>query len=510
MSVRVRFAPSPTGPLHIGGVRTALYNYLFARQHSGHFLLRIEDTDQKRYVEKAEDYIAEALNWCGLVPDEGPLQGGSFGPYRQSERSAIYGQYSQQLLDTGHAYYAFDTEEELESWRKMEEASTGQPPKYDAHTRLQLRNSLTLSAEETAKLLTSGADYVIRLKVPDAETIEFEDLIRGQVSFSSQEVDDKVLMKSDGLPTYHLANVVDDHLMEITHVIRGEEWLSSGPLHVLLYRFLGWERPHFAHLPLILNPNGQGKLSKRTADKLGIPVFPLDWLDADSGQTWSGFREAGYEPEAVLNFLALLGWNPGTDQEIFSVEELISSFSLERVHKAGARFDIDKARWFNQEHLKRKDSTELGERLGVLLGERGLSTAKTDLTAIAEMLKERVHLLNEMPDTGHYFFEEPRSLDEKTLLKKYKPEQRALFERLIKALQSHPSFDADSLESAVKEFAEAEQVGLGAILPILRLALAGTVQGPPAFNMMSVLGREVSLQRFSNSLDRFDALVNCA
>ncbi|MBI1193829.1 MAG: glutamate--tRNA ligase [Bacteroidetes bacterium] len=509
MAVRVRFAPSPTGPLHIGGIRTALYNYLFARHHGGQFLLRIEDTDQKRYVANAEEYLLEALTWCGLTPDEGPVQGGPDGPYRQSERSAIYAVYAQQLLDSGHAYRAFDTEEELDQWRVREEAATGQPPKYDLHSRMTLRNSLSLPPEETARLLASGADHVLRLRVPENETISFVDLIRGQVSFRSEEVDDKVLLKADGLPTYHLANVVDDHLMHITHVIRGEEWLSSGPLHILLYRYLGWEneRPAFAHLPLILNPNGQGKLSKRTADKLGIPVFPLNWLDDASGQTWMGFRENGFEPQALLNFLALLGWNPGTEQELFSMDEMVQAFDLDRVHKAGARFDFDKARWFNQEYLKRMDNGVLASRLGQLLVERGVLHDANALPAIAGMLKERVHLLQEMPEAGHYFFEEPRSLDEAALRKKYKVEGRPVFDQLLGELQDCSPFEAEALEAKVKAYAAQTGQGLGVLMPILRLALAGTLQGPPVFDMMAVLGKEKVVQRLQQNLDRFDALL---
>jgi len=509
MAVRVRFAPSPTGPLHIGGIRTALYNYLFARHHRGQFLLRIEDTDQKRYVDHAEEYLMEALTWCGLTPDEGPAQGGPDGPYRQSERSAIYGVYAQQLLDNGHAYYAFDTEEELEQWRVREEAASGQPPKYDVHTRMTLRNSLSLAAQETARLLESGADKVLRLLVPDNETIAFTDLIRGEVSFRSEEVDDKVLLKADGLPTYHLANVVDDHLMHITHVIRGEEWLSSGPLHILLYRYLGWEneRPAFAHLPLILNPNGQGKLSKRTADKLGIPVFPLNWLDAGSGQTWMGFRENGFEPEALLNFLALLGWNPGTEQELFSLDQLVQTFDLDRVHKAGARFDFDKARWFNQEYLKRMDNDALAQRLGQMLVEKGVPHDATTLPAIAGMLKERVHFLQEMPDAGHYFFEEPRTLDEAALRKKYKVEGRPVFDELLQELQACLPFEPEPLEASVKDFSARTGQGLGMLMPVLRLALAGTLQGPPVFETMAVMGKEKVIQRLQRKLDVFDALL---
>ncbi len=508
MPVRVRFAPSPTGPLHIGGVRTALYNYLFARHHGGQFLLRIEDTDQKRYVPGAEAYISEALAWCGLQPDESPAQGGPCGPYRQSERSELYLPHVEALLSQGRAYYAFDTEEELEAWRQSGEAATGSPPKYDAASRMTLRNSLSLSAQETQSLLQSGASRVVRLRIPENEEVLFRDRIRGEVRFDSAELDDKVLLKADGLPTYHMANVVDDHLMGITHVIRGEEWLSSTPLHVLLYRYLGWEAPEFAHLPLLLNPNGQGKLSKRSADKLGIPVFPLDWLDEASGSVWMGFREQGYDPAALVNFLALLGWNPGTEQEVFALPELVAAFDLDRVHKAGARFDLDKARWFNQEHIKVRDPEALARELEPLLRERGLAFDAAQLPAICALLRERVHFVRDMPDAGHYFFEEPRSLDEKTLRKKYRPEHRALLEALAGELERLQDFSAAAVESAVMGLGEARGAGPGVLLPLLRLALAGTVQGPPVFAMMEVLGAQRCVQRLRGSLDRFDQVLS--
>ena len=513
LPVRVRFAPSPTGPLHIGGVRTALYNYLFARRHGGQFLLRIEDTDQKRYVEAAEAYILEALAWLGMQPDEGPQQGGPHAPYRQSERKELYAEAAQQLLDAGHAYWAFDTEAELDAWRAKAESEGNPPPKYDATERQRLRNALSLPEAETARLLADGAPKVLRLKVPENETIAFTDLVRGDVAFNSSEVDDKVLLKADGLPTYHLANVVDDHAMGITHVIRGEEWLSSCPLHLLLYRAFGWQPPVFSHLPLILNPNGKGKLSKRTADKLGFPVFPIDWTDAESGSVWPGFREFGFEPSAVVNLLAFLGWNPGTEQELFSIGELVDAFDLERVGKAGARFDFDKAIWFNQEHLKQRSNDSLGQELLALLQaegkaqDEGKSIDLETCTAVAGMLKERVRFVAEMPEKGHYFFGPVQAYDEKTLRKKYKPERRAAFDRLADRLEGLTAFDAETVEAEVKAFMEAEELGFGAVLPVLRLALAGTTQGPPAFDMMSTMGQDRVVPRFREALDRFDGLA---
>jgi glutamyl-tRNA synthetase len=508
--VRVRFAPSPTGPLHIGGVRTALYNWLFARRHGGQFLLRIEDTDQKRYVPAAEAYILEALAWLGMTPDEGPEQGGPHAPYRQSERKALYTEAAQALLNGGHAYWAFDTEAELDAWRAKAEADGNPPPKYDAAQRMQLRNALSLPPEETERLLAEGAPKVLRLKVPEDQTIAFTDVVRGEVAFNSSEVDDKVLLKADGLPTYHLANVVDDHAMGITHVIRGEEWLSSCPLHMLLYGAFGWDAPVFAHLPLILNPNGKGKLSKRTADKLGFPVFPLDWQDPESGAVWPGFREFGFERAAVLNILAFLGWNPGTEQEIFSAEALVQAFDLERVGKAGARFDFEKAVWFNQEHLKLRSDADVGKELQALLASEGQSMDLEICSAVAGMLKERVAFVREMPQKGHYFFGPVQALDEKTLRKKYKPERREAFDRLAQRLEGLADFSAESVEAEVKAFMEEEELGFGAVLPVLRLAMAGSTQGPPAFDMMATLGKATVVGRFREALDRFDALVQTA
>ena len=508
MSVRVRFAPSPTGPQHIGGIRTALYNYLFARRMNGTFVLRIEDTDQKRYVAAAEDYLMRSLAWCGLTPDEGPGIGGDFGPYRQSERKDIYEPYAMQLLESGQAYWAFDTEEELDAWRKAAEEAGNPPPKYDAATRGSMRNSLSLSADEVEALLNSDATRVLRLKVPEGETITFRDEIRGEVRFSSAEVDDKVIWKADGMPTYHLANVVDDHLMQISHVIRGEEWLSSGPLHVLLYRAFGWTPPVFAHLPLILNPNGKGKLSKRAGDKFGFPVFTLDWTDPESGDLMPGYDSQGFEPSAFLNFLAFLGWNPGDERELFTLAELEQAFSLERVGKSGARFDFDKAKWFNAEHLKTRSNAEIAEALKPILEAQGASVPESgQLEAIAGMMKERVTFISEIPEQGNYFFGEVPAFEAKVARKKYKPERRAQLEELISDLEGLEDFGAEAVEAATKEFMSRNELGFGAVLPAIRLAIAGTLNGPPAFEMMSVLGKSLTVQRMREGLDRLDAAV---
>lgn len=502
--VRVRFAPSPTGPLHIGGLRTALYNYLFARNQGGSFILRIEDTDQKRFVPAAEQYILDSLNWAGLAIDEGPGIGGEYGPYKQSERREIYQQYANQLLESGKAYWAFDTEDDLNQWRDTHEAMHGAPPKYDAQQRIKMRNSLSLSPAEVEELLASDAAKVLRLKIPADREIIFQDIIRGEVRFNSKELDDKVIMKADGLPTYHLANIVDDHLMEISHVIRGEEWISSAPLHVLLYESFGWEPPQFAHLPLILNPNGKGKLSKRSADKLGFPVYPLDWTN-EEGQLSKGFTSEGFEPEAFINFLSMLGWNPGDEREIFGLEDLTQAFDLGRVNKAGARFDIDKAKWFNAEHLRSKSDQDLAAGLAELLaGDQDSYYLK----AVAGLMKERVQFLHEIPQKGNYFFGEDFEYDEKMIRKKYKTERRADFDEMVQQLQALEDFSEASVETQVKAFMEAKSLGFGAVLPVIRLAIAGTTQGPSAFAMMEVLGKQRCVDRLQRGLDHFDSLAS--
>ena len=414
--IRTRFAPSPTGPLHMGGVRTALYCYLFAKKNNGDFILRVEDTDQTRFVPGAEDYIIETLKWCGIEPDEGLGFGGDFGPYRQSERKDMYRQYAEMLLEKGDAYYAFDTPEELNEWRENMKNQGNPSPKYDPITRQYLKNSLHLSEDEVQRRLDAGDPWVIRYKMPRNEEVKFEDEIRGIVSFQSAQLDDKVLLKSDGMPTYHLANVVDDHLMEITHVIRGEEWLPSTPLHVLLYKSFAWEMPKFAHLPLILKPSGKGKLSKRDGDKLGFPVFPLNWTDPTSGEENVGYRERGFLPEAFINMLAFLGWNPGTEQEIFSLDQLIEAFSIERVGKSGARFDFEKTKWFNQQYIKNTSNTELVSLTADMFAERGFSASNEVMETICDLTKERATFLHEIPEIAYYFFEDIKEYDEKNPL----------------------------------------------------------------------------------------------
>ncbi|MTB52051.1 glutamate--tRNA ligase [Lewinella sp. W8] len=506
--VRVRFAPSPTGALHIGGLRTALYNYLFARGNGGVFVLRIEDTDQKRYVEGAEEYIAESLEWCGISPDEGPQKGGNYGPYRQSERREIYAEYTQKLLDNGSAYYAFDTEEELNDRREAEKAAGNHNFRYDAATRMGMRNSLSLSAEETAKLLESNAPRVVRLKVDPGHTVVINDIVRGRVEFASAEVDDKVLMKADGLPTYHLANVVDDHLMEISHVIRGEEWLPSTALHVLLYRAFGWEdtMPQFAHLPLLLKPTGKGKLSKRDGQKLGIPVFPINWEKGAPEDFLQGFRETGLLPAATINFLAFLGWNPGTEQELFQLEELVEAFSLERINKSGARFDFDKARWFNQQYLITTPVAEVAPLVRAQFAAAGHELSDELAATITEMLRERVHLIPEFFTKGRFFVEPVSEYEEKPIRKKWKPEQRPVFDQLITDLAGLDDWSAPAIKATTVAFMERNELGFGAVLPILRVAVSGTVQGPDAFEMLAVVGRENTVSRLRTGYDAFDQI----
>lgn len=505
--VRVRFAPSPTGPLHIGGVRTALYNYLFARQQGGKFILRIEDTDQLRYVEGAEDYIKSSLKWFGLDLDESPDQAGDYGPYRQSERRTIYQEHAKILLERGMAYYAFDTADALDAARKEAE-SQGQTFKYDAKTRVQLDNSLNMSEAALQARLEQGEPYTLRLKIEPGQQIHIQDIVRGEVVFQSDELDDKVIMKADGLPTYHLANIVDDHLMEISHVIRGEEWLPSTAHHVLLYRAFGWEdsMPAFAHLPLILKPNGKGKLSKRDGAKLGIPVFPLAWEGATPEDSFLGFREFGFLPQAALNFLAFLGWNPGTEQEIFSLDALVEAFSLEKIGKSGARFDYDKARWFNQQYLINSGNADLATLLRPLAEKANYEATDDYLAGIAGLLKERAHLLPEILEQGAYFFTDVETYDQKTLRKKWKPEREAAFNQLTETLAALDTFEAAPLKATVEAFMKAQEWGYGDILPPLRLALSGTVKGPGVFEMMELMGRDTTLERLSAAWSTFTRL----
>jgi len=508
-NVRLRFAPSPTGALHIGGVRTALYNYLLARKHGGTFVLRIEDTDQTRYVPGAEDYIREALAWCGLNPDEGPGIGGEYGPYRQSERKELYSKYVHQLVESGHAYYAFDTPEELNERREAEEAAGNPAFKYDAKVRLEMRNSVALGEAETGRLLESGTPHTIRLMVPEHEQVEIMDLIRGKVTFNTSELDDKILLKADGMPTYHMANIVDDHLMQITHVIRGEEWLSSTAHHVLLYQALGWDEqmPQFAHLPLILKPTGIGKLSKRDGDRLGIPVFPLAWKGETEEESFTGFREFGFDPRAVLNFLAFLGWNPGTEQELFSQEQLIEAFDVEKIGKAGARFDFDKAKWFNQQYIMKTDDEALAQKIRPLIEARGYQPTDAFLASFCGLMKERVTLLTDFWDKGFFFFSDFATFDEETVRKKWKADKREQFDRFYDELNAVEQFDAATVKAAVEGFMQREELKFGDVLPILRVGLTGTMKGPAIFETMELLGKHECLRRLQRAYEKFDAFV---
>ena len=501
--VRVRFAPSPTGPLHMGGVRTALYNWLFARAHGGTFILRIEDTDQGRFVEGAEAYIEEALAWCGLSPDEGVKSGGACGPYRQSERSELYRDAVQDLLDQGLAYEAFDTPEELDALRKAAEPDVFQ---YDAQTRGSLRNSLALSKTEVAQLKASGASYVVRFKTPDVEeNVTFDDAIRGSVTFKSGVIDDKVLMKADGLPTYHLANVVDDHHMRISHVIRGEEWLPSAPLHVLLYRAFGWDHPVFAHLPLILKPTGNGKLSKRDGDAGGFPVFPTNWTDPKTGNTWPGYREQGYAPEAFVNMLLMLGWNPGDERELFTADEAAKEFSLERVVKSGARFNPDKAKWFQEQHLRKAGSEAHVDALHGLAEAQGVKWTAAQCHTVLDMMLERVAFLPEIMDTG-WLFESPSDFNAKLVRKKWKDETAGYLHDLAAVLDGVEDFTSENVETAFKGFLEARELGFGQVLLPFRIALTGGGGGPSMFDFSAFLGKEVTLDRLNRGVEAVLAL----
>ena len=496
---RVRFAPSPTGPLHIGGVRTALYNYLFARQHKGDLILRIEDTDSQRFVPGAETYIIEAFRWLDIRFDEGVGVGGNYGPYRQSERKDIYIRYVQQLLDTGAAYYAFDTPEELEARRK--EIPNFQ---YDASNRMQMRNSLTLTEGETRQLLNSEEKYVVGIQIDPGELIRVNDLIRGEVLVNAAVLDDKVLYKStDGLPTYHLANIVDDHLMEVTHVIRGEEWLPSAPLHVLLYRALGWTAtmPQFAHLPLLLKPDGNGKLSKRDGDRLGFPVFPLEWKDPKTGELSSGYRESGYLPEALVNFLALLGWNPGNDREILSINEMIRDFDLARCSKNGARFDYEKGKWFNQQYIRQKSNKEIAGIFLPILKEHGIQAEAEYVEKVTGLVKERVNSVNDLWEQAAFFFSAPLAYDEKTVKKRWKENSAAQLAHLADTLAQSERLDAQNTEQNVKDWIESQGYHLGNIMNALRLALVGESKGPHIFDITEALGKEETLRRIRRAIE---------
>ena len=498
--VRVRFAPSPTGPLHIGGVRTAIYNYLYAKQHGGDFILRIEDTDSQRFVPGAEEYIQETFDWLGLAFDESPKKGGPFAPYRQSERKEIYKKYVHQLLADGKAYIAFDTPEELDA--KRTEIANFQ---YDATTRMQMRNSLTLSEEKVQALKKNGTQYVVRIKIEPNIDIKVNDLIRGEVTINSTVLDDKVIYKSaDELPTYHLANVVDDHLMEITHVIRGEEWLPSAPLHVWLYRSLGWEdtMPQFAHLPLLLKPEGNGKLSKRDGDRLGFPVFPLEWKDPKSGEISSGYRETGYLPEAVVNFLAFLGWNSGTEQEIFSLEELVHAFSFERANKSGAKFDVEKARWYNHTYIHNTPNDVLAQLFMPTLSEKSISASPEFTAKAIGLVKDRVNFVQELWNQASFFFVAPTSYDEKTVKKRWKENTPAEMKELTDVLRAIDDFSSENQETLVKQWIENKGYHLGNIMNAFRLAVVGEGKGPHMFDITALIGKEETIKRVEKAINQ--------
>ena len=492
-NVRVRFAPSPTGPLHIGGVRTALFNYLFAKKYNGTFVLRIEDTDQNRYVEGAEDYIVESLNWCGIPFDEGPGKNEKFGSYRQSERKHLYRQYAEELIAKGKAYYAFDTTEALDANRKEHE-SRGETFIYNWHNRLKLSNSLSLLEDEVKAKLEAGDDYVIRFKSPQDETLHLKDIIRGDIKIDTNVLDDKVLFKSDGMPTYHLANIVDDHLMEITHVIRGEEWLPSLALHQQLYDAFGWKAPEFAHLPLILKPTGKGKLSKRDGDKLGFPVFPLEWKDPKSGEVSRGYKEDGYFPEAMVNFLAFLGWNPGTEQEIFSLNELINAFDLERVHKSGARFDPEKIKWLNHHYMQNHHSDELAMKFKASRPELA-SIDINYISMVVGLVKERATFISDFWELSSFFFEVPKSYVEKSAKKAWKDDTDSIMKELVSVISNIEVASAENLQTEIKEWITKKDIGFGKVMQPLRLALVGDLKGPDLFQIMFLIGRDAAVRR---------------
>ena len=494
--VRVRFAPSPTGPLHIGGVRTALYNYLFAKKNHGTFILRIEDTDQARFVEGAEEYIMESLKWCGIIVDEGINEGGNYGPYRQSDRKEIYRQYADILIAKGDAYYAFDTPEQLETLRSESEKA-GNTFIYNAAVREKLNNSVSLKETEWKEKLDRGEPYVIRYKMPHNEDIHFDDIIRGHIVVNTSTLDDKVLFKSDGMPTYHLANIVDDHLMEISHVIRGEEWLPSLPLHFMLYRSFGWDPPLFAHLPLLLKPDGKGKLSKRDGDKMGFPVFPLFW---PYGETAKGYREEGYYPEAFVNMLALLGWNPGTEQEIFSMKKLIETFSIDRVGKSGSRFDPEKAKWFNHQYLQNRTNTQLALEFREFLRARGYHVDIVGLETLVGLVKERVSFVKDIWDQTDFFFKAPETYDQEVIKKRWKNDSATLLLELRSLLEKIGDFSAAATEPVVKAWIEEKGYNNGAIMNAFRLVIVGASRGPHMFDIISWIGKEETLKRIDKGL----------
>ena len=497
--VRVRFAPSPTGPLHIGGVRTALFNYLFAKKHNGDFILRIEDTDQNRYVEGAEQYIINALDWCAIPYDEGPGKDGGFGPYRQSERKQLYEQYAIELINRGKAYYAFDTTEQLDFHRKDHETK-GKTFIYNWHNRLKLINSLSLSAEETQTKIDAGEDYVIRFLSPQDQKLHLKDIIRGDIEIDTNILDDKVLYKSDGMPTYHLANIVDDHLMQISHVIRGEEWLPSLALHQLLYDAFEWDAPEFAHLPLIMKPVGKGKLSKRDGEKMGFPIFPLSWNESQ------GYREAGYFPETVINFLAMLGWNPGTEQEIFDLAELVQVFTLERVHKSGARFDPEKTKWYNHQYLQKKTDSELADLFSIDLANKeiaGYAQKDNYVEEVVALTKERANFVSDFWELSDYFFKSPTNFDEKVVRKQWKDDTPQIMNELVAVLASIEDFSSENVETLVKEWIGKQELSFGKVMPPLRLVIVGAMKGPHLFDILGMIGKEESISRIKKAISIF-------
>lgn len=496
--VRVRFAPSPTGPLHIGGVRTALFNYLFAKKHGGDFILRIEDTDQNRYVEGAEQYIIDALNWCKIPFDEGVGKDGGFGPYRQSERKSLYKKYAEDLIESGHAYYAFDTAESLDAHRKEHEQN-GKTFIYNWHNRLKLDNSLSLLPEVVKSRIENGDDYVVRFLTPPDEILQLNDLIRGSIKIDTNVLDDKVLFKSDGMPTYHLANIVDDHLMEISHVIRGEEWLPSMALHKQLYDAFGWNSPEFAHLPLIMKPVGKGKLSKRDGEKMGFPVFPLSWKES------VGYKESGYFPEAVINFLALLGWNPGTEQELFSLDELVNTFSLDRVNKSGARFDPEKTKWYNQHYLQETSDNQLAESFLPIVKEHvsnGNDISLEYVTKVVSLIKERAVFVSDFWSLSDYFFVAPKEYNAKAAKKQWKEDTASIMTDLISVLEPIDDFSSENSETVVKTWIGEKELSFGKVMPPLRLFLVGDMKGPHIFDIMAMIGKEESISRIKTALNK--------
>ncbi len=498
-TVRVRFAPSPTGPLHIGGVRTALYNYLFARKHGGKMILRIEDTDQTRFVKGAEEYIMDAFDWCGIDFDESLVKGGDYGPYRQSDRKELYAKYAQQLIDNNKAYYAFDSPEELNELRAKSE-SEGGVFTYSSANRDDLNNSENIGIDAAKAKIESGEPFVIRFKMPKNQELAMTDIVRGDVLVNTSTLDDKILFKSDGMPTYHMANIVDDHLMEISHVIRGEEWLPSMPLHIMLYKAFEWEAPEFAHLPLLLKPKGNGKLSKRDGDKLGFPVFPTQWVNAE-GEKSMGYREEGYFPQAFLNMLALLGWNPGTEQEIFTMDDLIQSFSLERVNKSGARFDPEKAKWFNHQYMLETNNADIAEEYSLILDKKNINYDKELLVKIIGLVKERANFVNDLWEQSYFFFEAPTEYDAKTVKKRWKEHTPAMMQDLLEVIKSIDDFSSANTEKLIKAWIEEKELSMGQVMNAFRLSIVGAGKGPHMFDIIEIIGKQETLNRISKAID---------